>query len=525
MKKISVLILFVCLVFAGNEARCTVQNGEIWHEISLTIPPGDHLKKITYFSGNKSIYVITGTSIYVSEDHGMSWVEMDFPETDPGLKDIFSSDDMVYVISEKGIYRSTGEGAWGLAARGSALREGICDKDHTDKVFVRGANGVFRLEGGRLVKVDLPGVAKKVDAICCSAGTLWIGSGNRIYYSEDLGRGWKGILLTGCAYYDEDENGSGEEEAADISEGAETIPFIRDIYPADDRIIVTGQKGVFLFGYDGGIEGMVSFAGLGKSRGKISMITPSGLVSAGEKQVFCDFNTDPPGWDTVFEVSSPVEGAINDICMIAADKKEIWVVLDHRLFRSDVESLLRKTEPGRTPGPGPGYIGPLSAPSIREVHEMAMDFAEVNPEKIERWRRNIRLKAMLPKVSLGFSESSSDNIEIYKSSTKYYTIDGPRETDTDWDIDLSWDLSDLIWNESQASVDVRSKLMVQLRNDILEEVTRLYFERKRLLLEYWNTREDERSSPREKAARIEEITAYIDAFTGGRFSEAVECAR
>jgi hypothetical protein len=58
--------------------------------------------------------------------------------------------------------------------------------------------------------------------------------------------------------------------------------------------------------------------------------------------------------------------------------------------------------------------------------------------------------------------------------------------------------------------------MVQLRDDILEEVTRLYFERKRLLAEMKDKERDIR-----KQLRVEELTAYIDALTGGEFSEAL----
>jgi len=64
--------------------------------------------------------------------------------------------------------------------------------------------------------------------------------------------------------------------------------------------------------------------------------------------------------------------------------------------------------------------------------------------------------------------------------------------------------------------------MVQLRDEILEEVTRLYFERKRLLGELKKTRDTDDAETRKKTLRVEELTAYIDAFTGGRFSEAIE---
>ena len=132
----------------------------------------------------------------------------------------------------------------------------------------------------------------------------------------------------------------------------------------------------------------------------------------------------------------------------------------------------------------------------------------------------------MPRLSMNFSQSNDDNIEIYKNSSTSYVVRGPREIGKDWSVGLTWDLADVVWNPSQTSIDVRSKLMVQLRDDILEEVTRLYFERKRLIvalevdmdseMEYVSTK------TREQMIRVNELTAYIDAFTGGGFSAAME---
>lgn len=63
--------------------------------------------------------------------------------------------------------------------------------------------------------------------------------------------------------------------------------------------------------------------------------------------------------------------------------------------------------------------------------------------------------------------------------------------------------------------------MVQLRNDLLDEVTRLYFERRRLQLELSANMPDEKDEKALKHLRLEELTANIDALTGGYLSEAL----
>ena len=61
--------------------------------------------------------------------------------------------------------------------------------------------------------------------------------------------------------------------------------------------------------------------------------------------------------------------------------------------------------------------------------------------------------------------------------------------------------------------------MVQLRDDILDQVTKIYFERLRVKMELDNISIEERKKRFEKELRLAELTAYLDALTGGYFSK------
>ena len=78
----------------------------------------------------------------------------------------------------------------------------------------------------------------------------------------------------------------------------------------------------------------------------------------------------------------------------------------------------------------------------------------------------------------------------------------------------------MIWGEQQRLIDSQVRLLVKLRQDILDEVTRLYFERRRLKSELSSCSLS--AEVQEKRLRIEEITALLDALTGGYLSENVE---
>jgi hypothetical protein len=66
--------------------------------------------------------------------------------------------------------------------------------------------------------------------------------------------------------------------------------------------------------------------------------------------------------------------------------------------------------------------------------------------------------------------------------------------------------------------------MVQLRDDILNEVTRLYFERRKLQIEFITSPPKETSAKLDKILRLQELTAGIDALTGGYLSKRIKQA-
>ncbi len=152
-------------------------------------------------------------------------------------------------------------------------------------------------------------------------------------------------------------------------------------------------------------------------------------------------------------------------------------------------------------------------PSIKEVFRAAIRYNEIGPEKISRWRKQARLKAFLPTVKLDYDKTvttalgaSYDRVQV-----------GPR----DWGISFSWEVADLLWGTDQTSIDTRSRLNTQLRIDILEDVNRIYFERKRLVSELNNPQVTPQQK-QEKILRIEELTAALDYYTGGYFSRRLE---
>ncbi|MDD5044765.1 MAG: hypothetical protein PHU91_04345 [Candidatus Omnitrophica bacterium] len=210
-------------------------------------------------------------------------------------------------------------------------------------------------------------------------------------------------------------------------------------------------------------------------------------------------------------------------------KKAFFTVVLVLLVATGVEPAQEKRQ-GPSQGSNAGEFNYISVeeyenyfsyePSIAKVQGLAIEYADVEPEKISRWQKQARIKALLPKLSVGWDKSTGNTYEIYTSSTNNYCVNGPQDISSGWDVTVSWELSDLIWSTDQTSIDTRSRLTTQLRNDILYEVTRDYFERRRLQIELL-AGVPEGKKRTDKELRIQELTASIDAFTGGRFSRLI----
>ncbi|HPM43705.1 MAG TPA: hypothetical protein PLV52_07725, partial [Candidatus Omnitrophota bacterium] len=256
-------------------------------------------------------------------------------------------------------------------------------------------------------------IGRMVNCVTNKGGRLYIGVGKAILYSDDAGRSWAALSSTGLA-------GS--------------VNYIK-VLPKSGRISCATTKGVYLLEDGNGADGN----------------------AAGWRQVY-------KGTDKVFNA--------NSIVYEDGNEKSMWAITDNGLYKLewspesevkyvDVEKNVKSMS-----------ISYDNEPSFKELQMAAMDFAEVDPVKISEWRKQARMRALLPKLSVGIDHGRSTNNEIYTSATSRYVIAGPDDLDDGWDLSVSWELGDLIWSDDQTGIDVRSRLTTQLRNDILDDLRR-----------------------------------------------------
>ncbi len=188
---------------------------------------------------------------------------------------------------------------------------------------------------------------------------------------------------------------------------------------------------------------------------------------------------------------------------------------------STADGIIRIPEPSPAAG-AVSFHAAKKEPSIQALQRRVIEYSEVAPEKIARWRQQARWRALIPTFNLSMDRDWDSNVTSSSSSGVSRFFVGPIEENSGVGFSFNWDLGDFIWSTDQTSIDVRSRLMVQLRQDLLEETTRLYFERQKLMAEFEGHPSTDPFLNHERRIRIQELTAYLDAISGGWFSREME---
>ncbi len=473
----------------------------------------------------------TEHALYASADGGASWSQRFRAPGQARVSRIALASgepSTILAATDRGLYASFDGGArWSRVFRGSGAGEAACTHvafhpAQRDTALLGTRGGLFRsLDGGRHWKeVSAPPAARDVIHFAFDPKQP-----DRLYllateglFAGDLSAGtwqqtWNGVSA--------EETGVEEPTSLEATETDEENGSLHRLsaIAADPRhpetLYLAGSRGLAQSQDGGRAWRWLTRAGLGAGDvSRLLLRTHSPLIIfAATPQGVARYDPDPGRWTVLAQGMAALR--VHDL---AATPSHLWAATDLGLYRYQLEPALDVLGEGPPPSAQELLANFVHEPTMAEVREAAIRYAEVHPDKIRWWRRQAALQAFLPSVDLGFDYGRSRDISIDEGSFPNFQFIKSADKDDGLDVSVNWDLGELIWNQDQTSIDVRSKLMVQLRDDIVDEVTRTYFERRRLQVALLTEPVRDAQARLEQELRLQELTAMLDGLTGGYFS-------
>ena len=159
----------------------------------------------------------------------------------------------------------------------------------------------------------------------------------------------------------------------------------------------------------------------------------------------------------------------------------------------------------------------LREPSARQVVQMALDAAkDGSPRRTEALMRRARLSGLVPTLRL----SADRGLQQDLSATSTVQTERQRESladDFSVQASLTFDLPRLVFASEEVRLLSIRRWLAQEKRKLIEDVVRLYFERRRLLRSLAQGQGDDLAL----GEALGEVEALLDAFTDGAFGAAV----
>ncbi len=510
-------ILFFCLPVSAQAAQ--------WEHIPIAAGKPPFIAVAANFDSASQIVAADARTIHASIDNGTGWHEAFILPAQAAITAIATNHAATLLAAtNQGLYGSfDNDQHWSLIFRAPGEEKGTCtavafDLANPNRVALGTQGGLFlSTDGGHhwLPSIGLTDTGPIIHLV------FDLHTNNRLYLLTDRGifvgdlneNTWKKLDDILKEFKDEPAQPEESEEEAGDSSSFKLITL--SLHPVHPSYLYLGTSRGVRESKDGGQSWQwLSNAGLrSASVNRLTwLMQPTPTLYAATTLGIARYQASTGSWQMLTTGLS--DGAIHDL---AANANALWAASDAGVFRYQPASDPFTEEPLTNPRELLSNF--VHEPAIGPVRDAAIRYAEVHPDKIKCWRRQAALRALLPNVNFGIDHGTSQNIHVDEGTFPNFQFLRTNNHDSSHDVSITWQLGDLIWNNDQTTIDTRSKLMVQLRDDIVNEVTRTYYERRRLQIALLMAPPKDDQALLEKELRVQELTALIDGLTGGYFSE------
>jgi hypothetical protein len=175
-------------------------------------------------------------------------------------------------------------------------------------------------------------------------------------------------------------------------------------------------------------------------------------------------------------------------------------------------------EPARAP-PAP-RLDPAERDCLARARERTIALASAEPDRAQAYLRRARRAGWLPELRLRAERrlGRDESLDLDARASA-----GPLGLDTTndvrYEVRATWDLSRIVFSPEELAAQAHALRMADARRELTGLVGRLYFERRRLVMDMAPDRKPDPTNDLDPAAarlvRIDEIETELDALTGG----------
>ncbi len=521
----------------GNGVLVSKDEGKTWEDFgtSQLLKNNKGLSFINWISVDKErnrIYIATNFGAYYSELNTPGWHKIfestktgsktinslseDNDLSDEGIDSSDSEDEDDYftggqinsiTVNENQIYLSTNDGFWicennsrneckrlnqGLEPNNlSGNYEAFYSLKIDNELFLAASSGVYLFDNENISWQNISESIQKLSDGRINARhiyvdakqNLWTVCGSGIYKSTDHGKSW-------------------EKKSNGLGKNVDGLQGAFYLFELNDILYAATESGIYLFNNEkdlwedlsSGIrtkESTKNVYWLAELKGRLYAATDEGLF------------------------------VLQELKQIAEDKDQKNTTL---ILKGKIET-------------GFANLNEIE-PSVIEVQKQALKFSSLpTTNDYKRYRFQARFRNLVPKVGVdlnrtgtntdylqsdkGISTNVSLNNDFNASKTSRYQKDGKAFKQ----LSVQWNTDQFLYDDEIRYILNQARLTANIKENLLDDVTKIYFQRRRLQLENLNAQPKDEISRLSTELQVAELTGQLDSRTGGWFSKEIEKRR
>jgi len=411
----------VIYIGTRNAVLKTENGGEGWRNILIIRGQNKSVNLLMFSPGDSNyIYAATGNGLYSSQNRGKNWSRI-FQRKSSGENECTALavlTNTIYLGTKKGLFVSRDNG-----------------RSWSKEISKVGNSHILSLTYS-------PNDPNSIYLVCVDG----------VFRSMNNGETWERVFLANPT----ENNNEDAEQVYEDSDEANRSSFLRYLSMSRNKadcIYLATTRGAYRSQDKGKTWDLIPSYGLLSEQLKFLIISDNSDIYTVAKAGVFEYRK--AGWR---ELSFGLTA--REINSLGLDNRgNLYAACDNGLFKANLQS----SDNGNN---SQVVLYSKDEPAINDIQQAAIRYAEVAPEKIQRWRKQAAKKALLPQVSVGIDRNTTDLWHWEGGSTTKTDDDILRRgrDSINWDVSLKWDLSELIFNDAQTSIDVRSRLMVQYMN-------------------------------------------------------------